>query len=82
MEGLGIKEEDGENGQISMVMKREIRGMTGWMGENYGQDESGILAGLEGAKRKCGQELKKGWGGMQMHNACMGYANYRFLNYE
>lgn len=62
MEGLGIKEEDGENEQISMVMKREIRGMTGWMGENYGQDESGILAGLEGAKRKCGQELKRGLG--------------------
>lgn len=43
MEGLGIKEEDGgENEQISMVMKREIRGMTGCKGENYGQDENGI----------------------------------------
>lgn len=42
MEGLGIKEEDGENEQISMEMKREIRGMTGYKGENYGQDENSI----------------------------------------
>lgn len=42
MEGLGIKEEDGENEQISMEMTREIRGMTGCKGENYGQDKSGI----------------------------------------
>lgn len=43
MEGLGIKEEDGgENEQISMVMKREIRGMTGCKGGNCGQARSGI----------------------------------------
>lgn len=43
MEGLGIKEEDGgRNEQISMEMKREMRGMTGCKGENYGQDKSGF----------------------------------------
>lgn len=41
-EGLGIKEEDGENEQISMEMKREIRGMTECRGENYGHDEARI----------------------------------------
>lgn len=75
MEGLGIKEEDGgENEQISMVMKREIRGMTGCKGENYGQDENGIWASWERAKRKCGQELKKGLGrdtdAQCMHGVC------------
>lgn len=33
-EGLGIKEEDGENEQISMEMKREIAGITGCNGGN------------------------------------------------
>lgn len=42
MEGLGIKEEDGETEQISMEMKREIRGMTGCRGENRRRDENGI----------------------------------------
>lgn len=43
MEGLGIKEEDGRrNEQISMEMKREMRGMTGCKGENYGQEKSGF----------------------------------------
>ncbi len=42
MEGLGIKEEDGENEQISMEMKREIRGMTGCKEENSGQDKNRI----------------------------------------
>ncbi len=42
MEGLGIREEDGENEQISMEMKREIRGMTGCKGEIYGQGKKGI----------------------------------------
>lgn len=32
MEGLGIKEEDPGNEQISMEMEREMRGMTGFSG--------------------------------------------------
>ncbi len=30
----------GENEQISMEMKREMRGMTGCKGGNYGQDKN------------------------------------------
>lgn len=41
MEGLGIKEEDPGNEQISMEMEREMRGMTGCSGGNRGQDRDG-----------------------------------------
>lgn len=43
MEGLGIKEEDRENKQISMVMQREIRGMAGCKGGNYRQGRNVFL---------------------------------------
>ena len=74
MEGLGIKEDNGENEQIAMEMEREIRGMTGCKGGNYGQAENGIRKLAEKEQRECGQELAKELGSDRdapcMHGVC------------
>lgn len=68
-----------ENEQISMVMKSEIWGMTWCKGENYGRDENGFWASWKKGKKKMCPKTREG---IEMHSAWMGYANYRFLNYE
>lgn len=33
-------------------------------------------------EQKQSADWRKSWRGIEMHSAWMGYANYRFLNYE